>query len=562
MNLLKNRYLFGLVLMVAALLTATTAYAFDPQLTFSWTVEDQVLSFSVENLENGSHVLFVPGVCAPDCLTVALGKDEELIWNGKVIRSGDELDISMDIGKTVSVSRASGGVSADVQVMRGSKIPSLFITITPEDHRRIHSNKHHDIKNDGSMVMIDQLGAVACADTMTSFHMRGNSTRYGLKKPYQLKLENKADLLGMGKSRTWILLANWFDVSLLRNQITFDLCKEIGLKGTPECHQVDVYLNNSYNGTYLLTEKIQLNKNRLDITNMEKELEKLNDRPLDTYKFKASNQYKPSILRWRDIPNEPEDITGGFLLEIEKALQFTQNKEGSGFKTEGGMCVIIKEPTYTGLKAANYIAEIVNDFHNGVLAPDGISPDTGRHYSEYIDMNSFALKIMVEELSANFDVRAASQFMYKDSSTVDDKLYAGPGWDYDLTYGNKDEGFHNPDRPDYVYIRSSATSYLYHWMLTHDDFRSCSRMLFDTVFMPAVEILLGQRDPQADSFLRSIDDYRREISASAAMNFTRWNPRLIPEQYEPSGRTFKDANVFLKDWITRRIVAMNEQWLK
>ena len=59
-------------------------------------------------------------------------------------------------------------------------------------------------------------------------------------------------------------------------------------------------------------------------------------------------------------------------------------------------------------------------------------------------MDSFAKKIIVEEFTANFDVRAGSQFMYKDADSVDSRLYAGPGWDYDLTYGNKDDGVRNP----------------------------------------------------------------------------------------------------------------------
>ena len=399
-------------------------------LSFEWHTEEAGITISITENSNGSQVLFLPGAC-DGTLTAVLNGGADVYWDGKLLEDGDLLDVSGWIGKTARITGEGIG-ETEVRVMRGSAVSSLFFRIAEEDWKRVHNNKRLDIQNEMSLVMVNAAGSTEVSDTLTSFHMHGNSTVYGLKKPYQFKLQHKASLDGMGKGKTWMLLANWFDVSLVRNQITFDLCRELGLSGTPDCSQVDVFFNGKYNGTYLLTEKIQLRKDRLEISDMEEELEALNGDGISDAKRLASNRYATNVLKYFDV-QEPQDITGGFLLEIEKALHFTKNERDAGFVTDGKMCIVIKEPSRPGLQAANYIADLVNQFHNAVLAKDGICPATGKLYSEYIDMHSFAVKIAVEELSANYDVRAGSQFMYKDSDRVDSLLYAGPGWDYDLT---------------------------------------------------------------------------------------------------------------------------------
>ena len=262
------------------------------------------------------------------------------------------------------------------------------------------------------------------------------------------------------------------------------------------------------------------------------------------------------------MDEEPADLTGGYLLEIEKALHFTQNEEDAGFVTDGSMCVIIKEPSHPGKQAVTYISSLVNDFHNAVIAADGFSKATGKYYADYIDMHSFAAKVAVEEFCANFDVRAASHFFHKDADSVDPLLYAGPGWDYDLTYGNKDDGMRNPEKVNYVFDRSNDTSHLYHWLLTHEDFRRMTRQVFEEEVLPTAEVLLGRREPSPGSCLRSIDALQAEIADSAAMNFTRWQAMAIPDITNESGRTFEAAGSYLKNWIAVRTETLAAGWLK
>ncbi len=520
---------------------------------FIWNIAgERIRIVSVETREG--QVLFLPGACDGHLIA---GGDRGMQWNDTAVAPGSELDVSAWIGKTVEVQ--VDHQRFPLKIMRGSAISSLFFTLTEEDWTRVSKNRQLDIRQEASLVMVNARGGKEVSDTLTSFHLHGNSTVFGQKKPFQFKLSARESLDGMGKGKTWMLLANWFDISLIRNQMTFDLCRELGLAGTPDCTQTDVYVNGAYLGTYLLTEKIQLKKGRLDITNMEDALEQLNP-DIASAKRQGSSRHATHVLKYFDV-KEPEDITGGFLLEIEKALHFTQNEEDAGFVTDGKMCVVIKEPSQPGLEAANYIAALVNDFHNAVLSGNGVNPATGKAYTAYMDMHSFAAKILVEEFSANYDVRAGSQFMYKDSDKVDPLLHAGPGWDYDLTYGNKEDGLRNPRKRDYVYNRSNATSQLYHYLLTHADFRAYARQLLDRELVPAAEILLGRRPAPEGSALKSIRTYLNSIRDSAAMNFTLWNPRLVGDITDESGRTFEDAGAYLKDWVEQRFEMMQAEWL-
>ncbi len=566
MKMGKNRVLRFLLILIPLMLMTGISSAYywtaTDELSFIWKNGDREIPIRLVENFSKNIALYLPGSCDGTCLKVCVPGSQEVTWAGEKLEDGMELDVSAWIGQTVEVTMRDGYKIVPVQVMRGSGIPTLFFDISAEDLKRINSNRKRDIQEETRLLMLDAQGREEASDSLTSCRVHGNSTAFCVKKPYQFKLSHKASLAGMGRGKTWLLLANHFDISLLRNEITYDLCREMGLTGTPDCRQVDVYFNGEYNGTYLLCEKIQLKKDRLDITNMEDELKELNgEEALANAVRKTSTKGNAKYIRYFEGIKEPEDVTGGFLLEIEKALQYTQNKMDGGFLTDHKMCVLIKEPSQPGWEEVNYIAKIVNDFHNAALEKNGISRETGTYYADYIDVASFAAKIAVEEFSCNFDVRAGSQYMYTDSDRVDGKLYAGPGWDYDLTYGNKGDGQTNPLKVDFVYKRSASKVYLYHALLDHEDFRKVTREIVETRLIPAAEILLGRREAPEGSHMRSFAEYSAEISDSAAMNFNRFSTVVGNEITAKAGKNFEDAGAYLLDWITQRTDLINEQWL-
>ena len=542
------------VILLGLLILTGSAAAAAPELQFTWTVDGQEVFVQLEDKGKHQYVLYLPGACKGQEPVIRAGR--EITWDGTTYGNGEILPVSRYVGKSVTLSVSGRTASETVTVMQGSEIPSLFFTVSQADLRYIRM----DIRDPASVIMISEDGSMNASQVLTTFKARGNSTTNSPKKAFVFKMEHKADLAGMGKNKTWLLLANWYDISLLRNQITLDLCREIGLSSTPDCRPADVYVNGNYYGLYLLTEKIQLKKHRLEITDLEEAYEELNGKEAyDKARFKHGRGKSVIVTKWFDV-KEPEDVTGGYLLEIEKPIYFQDDETYAGFVTDGLMCITIKEPNHAGRNGEEYICNLVNDFHNAALAKDGISKKTGKYYADYINMRSFARMICVEEFSSNFDVWAASRFMYKDSDKIDPLLYAGPGWDYDLSYGNKEKGLRNPEKVDYVYSRLTHTRYLYHWLLTHEDLQQMTRRVYEEEVLPAAEILLGRREAPEGSHMKSIDAYRAEIADSAGMNELRFTGNQIKGVAPESGKTFEDSVAYLKYWIEKRTDALTAGW--
>jgi hypothetical protein len=85
------------------------------------------------------------------------------------------------------------------------------------------------------------------------------------KKPYQLKFSDKTAILGMPKDKRWIFLAEYSDKSLLRNKISFELGGMSMLEYTPKAEFAEVFINDQYNGTYLIAQKAEVKTNRLNL---------------------------------------------------------------------------------------------------------------------------------------------------------------------------------------------------------------------------------------------------------------------------------------------------------
>ena len=558
---MKNniRLITAALVVLLLLLFAGSALAANLEVTFTWTVDGHDFSVLLDKKEAGKYVLYMPGAFRGQDPVLSINQNTEMIMDGVNYQSGMTVPISQYAGQTVQVSFTGGKGKMSISVMQGSAIPALFINVSANDLKRISKRRDVDIEDPADMRMVTGDGRLNAAETLTSFKTRGNSTFFAQKKPFSFKMENKADLAGMGQNKKWILLANWNDVSLLRNQITYDLYIHLGMKYSPECRQVDLYLNHKYHGIYLLSEKIQLKKNRLEISDLEEEYEKLNGKEAyENAKIKFV-RYKKMNIRWYDHEEEPEDITGGYLLELELAEYYARDKTLSGIKTDFNMYVTIKEPSHIGQRGAEYIADLMNGLNYAAIDPSGYNSE-GKYYADYLDVHSFALKAAIDEFIMNLDVRATSQFLYKEKDSIDPLLHAGLAWDFDWSYGNHSEGFKDPKMLDFVYRRSSFYWFLTHWLLTHEDFQQQTRKAYEEEVFPAAEILLGRKEAPEGSALRSLDEYKAAIADSAAMNYSRWKSNGNPELYKGSGTNFDDSCTYLKNWIDTRADILLESW--
>ena len=237
-------------------------------------------------------------------------------------------------------------------------------------------------------------GSIDYTDDQLQIRGRGNSTWGYPKKPYALKLNKKSSVLGMPKHKRWVLLANWMDRTLLRNDFAFEIARNTGLEWTPRGKFVEVILNGEHIGNYYLCEQIKEDENRVNIAEMSE----------------------------TDI--EGEAVTGGYLMELDVYYD-----EVNKFKSEiRNLPYMFKYPDEEELQSEqfSYFQNFINNLEEQLYSDNWLEQ---RQYAEFMDLESFADWWLVYELSMNGEAGwPKSCYMHKDRNG---KLIAGPVWDFD-----------------------------------------------------------------------------------------------------------------------------------
>lgn len=343
---------------------------------------------------------------------------------------------------------------------------------------------------------------------------RGNTTWEMPKKPYRLKLNKKATLLGMPSSRHWVLLADWADPSLLRNELILALGTRSTLAWTPRTRAVEVVMNGEYAGVYHLTEQVRVDDERIDI-----EVGK---------------------------PGEPAEASGYLLerdyrLDSEPEVDCTEDGLGRlppGFETSSAVSGVsnpfaLKEPECYGPDQLAYIKGYVEALEAALYGADFTDPTVG--YRQYVDVDSMIDYLLIQEFAQNPDAWFASVFAYKPSAPS--KLMMGPLWDFDLALGNDAWAWEpetGPETPG-VYLRGRG------WpgrMLQDPWFRDATAQRWQTLRTEALDLLplLAQRS--ADYAEAALQEHRR------------W----------PRETTFADEVQDVHRWIAQRIAWMDQQF--
>ena len=507
--------------------------------------------------KQGAMTLFLPGCWDLTKISLELeGSEKILLGNDRLeVPAGKETDLSGLTGRKIQVLDGGGESRGILTIMQGSDIPALMLQVDGEALKKVNRSKANVI-TEGRAVYIEANGSVAYDGALEQLKGRGsNSFRYS-KKPYQIKLGEKVSLSGMAKGKTWVLLANWVDVSLLRNQIVLDMSREIGLKNAVNCVQADVWINGNYQGLYLITEKIQIGGERIDIANLEKATKKVNDDPFNAGPIITEKSSAYPLIRSYPGVKDPEDITGGYILTIEKKHRM-KDYVLAGFRTKEELSIRIKEPTYPSRAQAEYLFALITEMHKALLAKDGTEAGTGKSYEEYLDVNSFAQRFLIEEWTKNYDFIGGSQFLYKDSDLNDPLIYAGPSWDYDLCFGNMNDRGYPPTGKYLTAYRRNGNLY---WLLyNHEGFRNKVCEIWEKTFRPAAAVLLGEKEAGTDGIIRSLDEYTERIGASVQMNYNRWSISRDATG-SGSGGSFERAVAYLKKWIAERTMWMDQEY--
>lgn len=432
--------------------------------------------------------------------------------------TGLESDKWINVDETVLKTAYKANISErneSVSFLRSSNIPALFISTKSGSMDKINANKKNH--ESGNFHIVSSNKTISQSGTIKSFHGRGNTSWQGSeKKGYTMEMEDSHSLLGLKKSSKYVLIANSGN-NYLSNSIAFWLEKQVGLPNATDAVFVDLYLNGEYAGNYILCEKIQVGNAGIQITDLEEKNEKANDgQKLGKLKEIRDKDGKYKAFIWK---NEPEDITGGYLLERDVPEYY--EKEKSGFIANSGDRYVVKSPKYVSIKEVRYIKNYIDRFYSAVSSEDGYNEE-GVYYKEYIDANSFALKYTLEEFLNFKDAGRSSAYYYKDADGV---LFSGPGWDYGGAFlGNYDS-----------FTKLNSTAYsteLFVNLLKHDDF-----------FNLAVDSYVKSVRPRAlDLAEWKIDEMSQEILQSAKMDELRW------------GRNgFSDDCAEIKNWIIKRI---------
>jgi hypothetical protein len=371
----------------------------------------------------------------------------------------------------------------------------------------------------------------------TSFHynnfagieLRGSSSQGFPKKPYSIELrtdkglDNPFALCGFPIESDFILFASFNEKSLMHNVFTMSLGRQMNMYSS-RTKYVEVVLNGSYQGVYVLMEKIKVDKARVNIADL------------------------------TETDNAGDQLTGGYIIKIDKNTGTSNGSFRSAFPNKYGK---VSEYFYHAPKLItntqkNYIKDYVSKFENAV---NTINPkDTLKGYRAYIDVKSFVKMFILNEISRNIDGYRISSYLHKDKDSKGGKLTAGPPWDYDISYGNADycEG-----------SRFDLWGYKFNDICNGDYWQVpgfWDKLIADPYFLNELRTYYFKERKSGglldvSRLQKEVDGYALELKDAQVRNFSKW--QIIGQYVWPSplpvAQSYGGEVLELKNWINNRL---------
>jgi len=372
-------------------------------------------------------------------------------------------------------------------------------------NNEIPYDKEHQIVS--QLTIISDNGTKLLSEPGTT-RERGNASRGFPKKPYRIKFDKKQRVLDApAKAKKWTLINNYGDKTLMRNLLAFELSKRLGMTYTPFGTAVDVLLNGEYKGCYQLCDQIDINKNRINITEMT---------PQD---------------------NSGAALTGGYFIEIDAYA----GDEKSWFNSSRWTPVTIKSPDEDSItvEQAAYIEERFNMME--------------QNWKRYLDKESFLRHFLVGELSGNTDTYW-SVYMHKDRN--ESLFYTGPVWDFDLAFNNDDRTYPVNAKTDYVYRSGGSCA-------------GNMRSFVDNIVINDAESIrqmveiwdeARQQGLNEENMVAFVDSMEQALDQSQKLNFLRW-PILDQRVHQnPMALgTYRNEVDVVRQFIENRIAWMDNR---
>ena len=469
----------------------------------------------------------------PAGMSLSIGKSE--------VRDGQSADLDM-LCNEPEIEMAAGNTvyKGKLSVMFSENIYSMFVDTASGSMDYILADISH--KESGQVEVFDAKGNVDIKTRFKSLKGHGRSSWVNdlEKKSFNLNFQEDIAVAGLGKTNKYCLISNVYDGSFMRNYITCMMAERSELSFTPKTEFTDLYINGEYCGLYLLSEKNILGDDRVDIIDLDSENLRVN--PEAELKTVPTEQW--SGRQGVVLENEPGDITGGYIIEGN----LSHHPVTGFFNTDRGYRLEITAPEYPSTGETEYIYDYFQKTEDAIYAENGINAQTGQGYEDYIDSVSFADKYLVDEISKNYDSVKYSAFYYKDSG--EDKLHAGPVWDYDIAYGNTnldDEALNSPYGISNLLFGNRFEDNIFSELMKKDEFRKLVESRYTAVFEPFLnELTEGIIDRQAE-LLRS----------AAAMDDKRY------EAYKKQrNKEFESSVKELKEFILKRKAVTDREFLR
>lgn len=333
---------------------------------------------------------------------------------------------------------------------------------------------------------------------------RGNSTWGMPKKPYRIKLDDKASIFGLAEEKDWVLLANYSDKTLLRNSVAMELSRICGMKWTPTLISVDVYLNEEYIGVYAFTEHKEVAEGRVDI----------------------------EVIGEND--NGGEALTGGYYLEIEEAMD-----ETICFKTNYDTPVMFQEPEVPTDAQFEYVRDLLNRFETAV---ENIQNERDYvTYRELFDVPSLINYYIIKEIAKDPDGNIRkSTFMTKERGKKMEMYHV---WDFDITMGNCN--YTNFEKPEGWQMKGAK------WY---------NKMFQDPYFVQDVKDRWNELYPQICEIPSFVEEQIGLLDGAQDRNFERWD--ILDKYVWPNAfwlGSYEAEVDFLLEFYTSRIEWLNTQ---
>ena len=438
---------------------------------------------------------------------------DALLVDGEVIENGVT---PVDASQPVSLTVRSGNKDVRYTLLaRNTGLPVVRITTDGFTREELESYQNSRQSSDGldhriwmgegtnTSVRIEYPdgtpGMGSNYEVLTQIKGRGNATWQHDKKPYALKFASKSKVLDMPSHKRWVLLGNWSDRTLLRNDATFWLSKRSGLPYTTNGQFVELEFNGEHRGIYYLCEQIKIDKNRVNITELDK----------DGF----------------------ADLSGGYLMEIDSYFD-----EMNKFRSEYfNLRYMFKEPDEDPNDAATnpgyalgyaWMKQYIADFEKVLKTKSAVA---SKQYEDYLDVDSAIMFMLLNELSGNRDFFQSgnlntsttagphSTYLYKDKGG---KLFMGPVWDFDYQTYTPASSYSNQR---YSWRGYSNQNYYYYYLSANQD------------FVDRIKELWNSKKGEFQALPAYIDEMVRKINLSQQFDEEKW-------PYDPNGLRMRNDN--------------------